>query len=62
MRLDGVGVKERIRFELSCALESLARGLRRDVEQRDRVSGIAQMCGDLRAHGSGAEHGRRIVF
>ena len=46
--------KEWIRLELSCALESFARGLRGNVEQRDRVSGIAQMCSNLRAHRSGA--------
>ena len=29
----------------------------RYVEEDDRVSGVTQMCGDLRAHGSGAEDG-----
>ena len=43
MRLDCVGRKKRIGFELARPLESLARGLRGNVEQRDRVAGVAQM-------------------
>ena len=41
---DCVGRKKRIGFELARALEALARGLRGNVEQRDRVAGVAQMC------------------
>ena len=52
----GIGREERIGFEFACALEPLARGLRGDVEQRDRVSGVRQMCGDLRAHRAGAQY------
>ena len=53
---DCVGRKKRIGFELARALEPFARGLRGHVEQRDRVSGVAQMCRDLRAHCPGAQH------
>ena len=48
--------EERIGFELARALEALPRRLRGDVEQGNGVAGITQVCRDLRAHGSGAQH------
>ena len=42
---------------LSEPLALRASGLWSEVEQKDGDSGIGQVCGDARAHGSGAEHG-----
>jgi hypothetical protein len=46
----GVRRKEGIRLERSCALQSLRRGFRRDVQQQGRNARVGEMGGDLRPH------------
>src|SRR4029453_6199891 len=58
-QLEGLGLKERVRFEDPQTIPSVRGGLRRDVEQQHRKPGIGEMARDLRAHGSGAEDSRR---
>ena len=54
----GVGREERVGLERGGALEAVARGLAREVQQQRRHAGVGEVRGNLRAHGAGAEDGR----
>ncbi len=48
--------EEGIGLQLTGALQAVARGIARDVQQQDAQAGIGEMRGDLGAHDAGAEH------
>ena len=56
MRPTASGVKNGSGLSLRARSRPSRAACARHVEQRDRVSGVGQMCGDLRAHRSGAQH------
>ena len=56
-QLPRIGREERIRLQRARALEPVARGIGRDIEQQRRNAGVGEVRGDLRAHRAGAQDG-----